>query len=69
VGDALLDEYSAPVETMPQPSLPDMSAFGGGGGGMAVPGVDISGLTQLRDMVNSGQTPNLEQLRAMLPGF
>ncbi len=71
VDDAQLEEYSTPVETTPQPSLPDMSAMGavGGGGGMAMPGVDMSGLTQLRDMVNNGKAPDLEQLRAMLPGF
>jgi hypothetical protein len=66
VGDTLLDEYSTPVETQPMPSLPDMSGFGGSG---AVPGLDMSGIGQLRDMVSSGQTPSLEQLRAMLPGF
>ena len=44
-----------------------MSGFGGSGGG--TPGIDMSGLGQLRDMVSNGQTPSLEQLRAMLPGF
>ena len=66
VGDTMLDEYSTPVETQPMPSLPDMSGFGGAG---AMPGLDMSGLGQLRDMVSNGQTPSLEQLRAMLPGF
>jgi hypothetical protein len=65
VGDTLLEEYSAPVETAPMPSLPDMSSFGGG----AKPALDTSGLGQLRDMVSNGQAPSLEQLRAMLPGF
>lgn len=68
VGDALLEEYSAPVETPPMPSLPSMSGFdvsSAGGTG----GIDMGGITQLRDMVASGQTPDIEQLRAMLPGF
>lgn len=69
VGDALLDEYSDPVETQPMPSLPDMSGFGGMPAAGALPGIDMSGISQLRDMVSSGQTPSLEQLRAMLPGF
>jgi hypothetical protein len=69
VGDALLDEYSDPVETQPMPSLPDMSGFGGMPVAGAMPGIDMSGISQLRDMVSSGQTPSLEQLRAMLPGF
>ena len=63
----MLDEYSAPVESEPMPSLPDMSGFGGAGAGMA--GIDMSGLGQLRDMVSAGQAPSLEQLRSMLPGF
>ena len=66
VGDTMLDEYSTPVETEPMPSLPDMSGFGGSG---AAPGIDMAGLSQLRDMVSGGQTPSIEQLRAMLPGF
>lgn len=72
VGDTMLDEYSAPVETQPMPSLPDMSGFGGGGfggGAGGMPALDNAGLGQLRAMVSSGQTPSLEQLRAMLPGF
>jgi len=32
-------------------------------------GIDMGGVAQLREMVSSGQTPSLEQLRAMLPGF
>ena len=68
VGDALLDEYSQPEPTAPQPSLPDIGGIGGMAG-MAMPGVDMGGITQLRDMVNSGQAPSLEQLRSMLPGF
>jgi hypothetical protein len=67
VGDSLLEEYSSPVETSPMPSLPNMSGFAGGGGGM--PGMDMGGISQLRDMVASGQAPNIDQLRAMLPGF
>ena len=66
VGDTMLDEYSTPVETEPMPSLPDMSGFGGSG---TAPGIDMAGLSQLRDMVSGGQTPSIEQLRAMLPGF
>ena len=69
VGDALLDEYSAPVETQPMPSLPDMSGFGGMPTGGGMQGIDMGGVAQLREMVSSGQTPSLEQLRAMLPGF
>jgi hypothetical protein len=65
VGDSLLEEYSTPEPTAAMPSLPDMSSFGGG----AMPSLDTSGLGQLRQMVSSGQTPSLEQLRAMLPGF
>lgn len=69
VGDALLDEYSDPVETQPMPSLPDMSGFGGMGAGNGAAGIDMSGLGQLREMVAAGQAPDIEQLRAMLPGF
>ena len=73
LGDAMLDEYATPVETQPMPSLPDMGAFGGfgggGGGGGGMPSIDTSGIDQLREMVSSGQTPSLDQLRAMLPGF
>jgi len=65
LGDTMLDEYSRPVETQPQPSLPDMAAFGG----MGATGIDMTGLGQLREMVGQGQAPSLDQLRAMLPGF
>lgn len=65
VGDALLDEYSEPVETTAQPSLPDF----GGTGGMSIPGIDMGGVDQLRSMMSSGQAPSLEQLKTMLPGF
>jgi len=67
VGEALLDEYTSPEPTPSQPSLPDMTGFGAKNGGM--PGIDMGGITQLRQMVSSGQTPSLEQLRSMLPGF
>lgn len=68
VGDTLLDEYSSPVETPAMPSLPDnMSRMGLPGGG--APGIDMGGISQLRDMVASGRAPSLDQLRAMLPGF
>ncbi|MGQ0564365.1 MAG: hypothetical protein ACT4OK_04760 [Gemmobacter sp.] len=63
VGDTMLAEYSTPVETQPTPSLPAMSGSGG------PPGIDMTGITQLRQMVASGQTPSLDQINALLPGF
>ncbi|MGI9501596.1 MAG: hypothetical protein ACR2RE_00890, partial [Geminicoccaceae bacterium] len=70
VGDAMLDEYSDPVETSALPSIPDIGGIGGmapiGGAGS---GIDLGGIDQLRQMVSSGQTPSLDQLKAMLPGF
>lgn len=69
VGDTLLDEYSEPVETAPQPSLPDFGGMGGMGGGGAMPNIDMGGISQLRDMVNSGQTPNIDQIRSLLPSL
>ena len=68
VGDSLLEEYSSPVETAAMPSLPEISGFGGAPSG-GTPGVDMTGINQLRDMVATGQAPSLEQLRSMLPGF
>jgi hypothetical protein len=56
VQDTQILEYSQPVETPALPSLPNS------GGGL-----DIGNLSQLRDMVSRGETPNLDQLRNMLP--
>ncbi len=69
-GDTMLDEYSDPVQSAAMPSLPDLGSMGGpsgaGGGGM---GIDTAAIGQLKSMVSNGQTPSLDQLRAMLPGF
>lgn len=64
VGDTMMAEYAAPTETQPMPSLPSMSGSGGG-----APGVDMTGINQLRQMVAAGQTPSLDQINALLPGF
>lgn len=71
VGDALLDEYSKPVETSAHPSLPDFGGMGGmsGGGAGAMPNLDMGGIDQLRDMVNNGQTPDIDQIRSLLPNL
>ncbi|MGL4321754.1 MAG: hypothetical protein ACRCS3_12915, partial [Paracoccaceae bacterium] len=68
-GDTMLDEYSDPVQSAAMPSLPDLGSMGGpsgAGGGM---GIDTAAIGQLKSMVSNGQTPSLDQLRAMLPGF
>lgn len=67
-GDTMLDEYSDPVQSAATPSLPDLGSMVGGGGGSGM-GVDAAAIGQLKSMVSSGQTPSLDQLRAMLPGF
>ena len=64
VGDTMMAEYAAPTETQPMPSLPAMSGSGGG-----APGIDMTGINQLRQMVAAGQTPSLDQINALLPGF
>ncbi len=69
-GDTMLDEYSDPVQSAAMPSLPDLGSMaGGGGGGGVASGIDPAAMSQLKSMVSTGQTPSLEQLRAMLPGF
>lgn len=69
IGDGLMNEYSEPVETYASPSLPDGGGLAGIGaiGGGAVPGVDMTGINELRDLVNSGQTPSPNQILSMLP--
>lgn len=65
IGDGMMNEYSEPVETYAAPSLPEGSGMSGfGGGGMQI---DMSGVNNLRDLVNSGQTPSPDQILAMLP--
>ncbi|MDJ0994558.1 MAG: hypothetical protein QNI90_13360 [Dinoroseobacter sp.] len=62
-------EYSQPTDTPALPSIPGMGAFGGGGGMPAMGGGgggDVAG--QLKSMLDQGQAPSPDQLRAMV-GF
>lgn len=69
INDRMMNEYSEPVESYASPSLPDGGGLAGiagpGGGGM--PGVDMAGINELRNLVNSGQTPSPDQILSMLP--
>ena len=64
VGDSLMHEYSEPVETIAQPSLPDIGIVDGigGGGGMGMPQFNMGGIEELRQMAASGQTPSPDQI-------
>lgn len=63
-------EYSQPTDTPALPSIPGMGAFGGGGGMPAMGGSGGGGdvANQLKNMLDQGQTPSPDQLRAMV-GF
>ncbi|MFV0385045.1 hypothetical protein [Paracoccus sp. (in: a-proteobacteria)] len=66
IGDGLMNEYSEPVEVYAAPSLPSGGGMAGMGGG-AMAGVNMEGISQLRNLVNSGQTPSPDQILSMLP--
>ena len=62
INDEQVDRYRQPVETVAAPSLPN---FGGDGAGAVAGG----GIDQLREMIAQGESPSLDQLKALLPSF
>lgn len=62
-----VQQYSQPVETPALPSIPGMGTFGGADmGGMGAGGSDIA--SQLKGMLDRGETPSAQQIRGMV-GF
>lgn len=59
VADTQVEKLSQPVESKAGPSLPLLHAGGGGSG--------LDAIGKLQQMVSSGSTPSLDQLKALLP--
>ena len=59
VADQQVEKLSQPVESKAGPSLPLLHAAGGGAG--------LDAIAKLQQMVSSGSTPSLDQLKTLLP--